>query len=221
MLELLTEKFSLFSGVFGASDEVLGTIESGVDFEKRILSIYQECRTPEEIDAAFQALQVEMDETIRARLDDTRKQLFEHFDEEVHQRLKLQLEDTKAQLDRFSKRFWSITRFILGKRANFDEPALTFDLEQPPREDISRGRYHLLSKSAPRTSERQVRSVTRFYTASPIRSANWSSTTQSGLTTSGTCRLRRDPPPRENSCGRGPTRTERISDADPTGDRLV
>ena len=105
-IELLTEKFNLFSGVFGASDEVLGTIESGVDFEKRILSIYQECRTPEEIDAAFKALQTEMDETIRTRLNDTRKQLFEHFDEEVHQRLKLQLEDTKAQLDRFSKRFW-------------------------------------------------------------------------------------------------------------------
>ena len=94
-----------------------------------------------------------MDETIRARLDDTRKQLFEHFDEEVHQRLKLQLEDTKAQLDRFSKRFWSITRFILGKRANFDETALAFDLEQPPREDISRGRYHLISKSTPRANE--------------------------------------------------------------------
>src|SRR5271157_6057163 len=153
VLELLTEKFNLFSGVFGASDEVLGTIESGVDFEKRILSIYQECRTPEEIDAAFQALQTEMDETIRTRLSDTRKQLFEHFDEEVHQRLKLRLEDTKAQLDRFSKRFWSITRFILDKRANFDEPALAFDLEQPPRDDISRGRYHLISKSAPRASE--------------------------------------------------------------------
>ena len=34
--ELLAEKFRLFSGVFGASDEVLGAIESGVDFEKRI-----------------------------------------------------------------------------------------------------------------------------------------------------------------------------------------
>ena len=44
VLELLGEKFNLFNGVFGASDEVLGTIESGVDFEKRILTIYQECR---------------------------------------------------------------------------------------------------------------------------------------------------------------------------------
>jgi len=36
-----------------ASDEVLGAIKSGVDFEKRTLAIYQQCRTPEEIDAAF------------------------------------------------------------------------------------------------------------------------------------------------------------------------
>ncbi|MCX5636128.1 MAG: SNF2-related protein, partial [Planctomycetota bacterium] len=39
--QLLSEKFQLFSGVFGASDEVLGSIESGVDFEKRIAEIYQ------------------------------------------------------------------------------------------------------------------------------------------------------------------------------------
>jgi SNF2 family DNA or RNA helicase len=55
VLELLGEKFSLFSGVFGASDDVLGSIESGVDFEKRILAIYQECRTSDEIEAAFQS----------------------------------------------------------------------------------------------------------------------------------------------------------------------
>jgi len=39
VLELLDEKFNLFNGVFGASDAVLGTIDSGVDFEKRILII--------------------------------------------------------------------------------------------------------------------------------------------------------------------------------------
>ena len=42
---LLAEKFQLFDGVFGASDEVIGAIESGVDFEKRIVAIYQQCRT--------------------------------------------------------------------------------------------------------------------------------------------------------------------------------
>ena len=51
--ELLEQKFQLFSGVFGSSDEVLGAIESGVDFEKRIAEIYQTCKTTEEIRAAF------------------------------------------------------------------------------------------------------------------------------------------------------------------------
>ena len=153
VLELLTEKFSLFNGVFGASDEVLGTIESGVDFEKRILAIYQECRTPEEIDAAFHALQHEMDERIRTRMDDTRRMLFEHFDEDVHERLRLELEDAKAQLDRFGKRFWSVTRFMLDDRARFDDNTLAFDLDRPPGEDIPAGRYHLISKSRPRAEE--------------------------------------------------------------------
>ena len=34
--ELLKLKFKIFDGVFGASDEVLGAIENGVDFERRI-----------------------------------------------------------------------------------------------------------------------------------------------------------------------------------------
>ena len=153
VLELLGEKFSLFSGVFGASDEVLGTIESGVDFEKRILAIYQECRTSEEIDAAFRNLQAEMDEQIRTRMDDTRRTLFEHFDEDVHQRLRLQLDDTKAHLDRFGQRFWSLTRFILDGRARFDDDALAFDLERPPRTEIAAGRYHLISKSHPKSAQ--------------------------------------------------------------------
>ena len=47
--ELLDQKFKLFNGLFGSSDEVLGSIESGVDFEKRIADIYQNCKTAEEI----------------------------------------------------------------------------------------------------------------------------------------------------------------------------
>jgi hypothetical protein len=149
VLELLGEKFSLFNGVFGASDDVLGTIESGVDFEKRILAIYQECRTSEDIEAAFQKLQEEMDESIRARMDDTRRKLFERFDEDVHQRLRIKLADAKAQLDRVGQRFWSLTQFILDDRARFDDGILAFDLTRPPRTDLAAGRYHLISKSQP------------------------------------------------------------------------
>jgi len=151
VLELLEEKFRLFSGVFGASDEVLGTIESGVDFEKRILTIYQECRTPEEIDAAFKELQEELEEKIRNRLKEAERTLFEHFDEDVHERLRLRLADAQAQLDRVGKRFWALTRFMLKDRARFDDAALAFQLYDPPRDDIRPGRYRLISKTAPRS----------------------------------------------------------------------
>jgi len=153
VLELLGEKFKLFAGIFGASDDVLGSIESGVDFEKRILAIYQECRTPEEIEVAFVALQAELDEQIRSRLDEARRTLFERFDEDVHQRLRLRLADAQAQLDRIGRRFWSLTRWMLDGRASFDDAALAFDLERSPREGIPEGRYHLISKSKPQGSD--------------------------------------------------------------------
>jgi superfamily II DNA/RNA helicase len=149
VLELLSEKFKLFNGVFGASDEVLGSIESGVDFEKRILAIYQQCRTPAEIDAAFKQLQEEMDEQIRTRLDDTRRSLLEHFDEDVHERLRLRLADTKAQLDRVSKRFWAITQAVLSGKALFNDEQLTFQIDQAICDGAMPGRYHLISKARP------------------------------------------------------------------------
>ena len=145
---LLTEKFNLFNGVFGASDDVLGSIESGVDFEKRILAIYQDCRTPDEISAAFDALQAELDEQIKSRMDDTRKALLEHFDEDVHARLRLQLENAREQLDRVGRAFWGLTEFVLQDRARFDEEALTFELTAPPTPAIHKGRYHLISRNA-------------------------------------------------------------------------
>lgn len=147
--ELLSEKFNLFNGVFGASDEVLGSIESGVDFERRVLAIYQQCRTTEEIDAAFKQLQTEMEESIKVRMDDTRKVLLEQFDEDVHGRLKMRLSDARSNMDRIGRLFWTLTRFILASHASFDDDALTFDLERPPKAEFKPGRYHLISKSQP------------------------------------------------------------------------
>lgn len=145
---LLTEKFNLFDGVFGASDEVLGTIESGVDFEKRILAIYQDCRTPEAIAAAFDELQAQLEEQIHSRMEDTRRALLENFDEDVHARLKLRLADAREQLDRVGRKFWDLTGVILSDRATFDEVNLAFDLVSPPAADIRPGRYHLISRNS-------------------------------------------------------------------------
>ena len=147
VLELLTAKFNLFNGLFGASDEVLGQLESGVDFEKRILNIYQQCRTSDEIETAFRQLQDELEEQINSRIDETRQTLLEHFDEDVHTRLRLRLEDAQDQLDRIGQRFWQITEHVLDGRSDFDEKSLAFDLHTPPTSEIRSGRYHLISKT--------------------------------------------------------------------------
>ena len=70
--------------MFGASDEVLGAIESGVDIERRIAQVFQTCRGAEQIMAAFDRLQADLDEQIQARMAETREALLEHFDQDVH-----------------------------------------------------------------------------------------------------------------------------------------
>ena len=145
--ELLEQKFNLFNGVFGASDEILGQIESGVDFEARILDLYQRCRSREEIDAAFTALQQEMEESITHQLDKTRRLLLEHFDQDVQARLRTRLEDARQQLNRIGHFFWELTRYQLADQARFNDAGLQFDLVQSPLPQVPAGRYALASRS--------------------------------------------------------------------------
>jgi len=127
--ELLSTKFNLFEGVFGASDEVLGSIESGVDFEKRILQIYQTCRDDKAIEEAFNKLQDEFSDKIEETTLQTRQSLLDNFDEDVHLRLKnTELRSTDTA-DRFSSLFWSITKAELSHAAEFDDAKKEFSYE--------------------------------------------------------------------------------------------
>lgn len=144
--DLLQEKFKLFEGVFGASDEVLGIIESGIDFEKRILGIYQTCRTPAAIDEAFTTLRKEMDEKIQSRMQRAKLDVMTHLDEDVRSRLRFHLNDTESQLDRTGKMFWRLSRYILKDEAKFDNDNCVFDLLHPMTADVKPGRYHLITK---------------------------------------------------------------------------
>lgn len=118
--ELLSEKFQLFEGVFGASDEVLGSIESGVDIERRIGEIYQRCRTHEEIDRDFEQLQLDFAGDIDSAMAATRTKLIEHFDAQVHDRLKVQLDASRGAVDRHQELLFGVLRFALQGRASVD-----------------------------------------------------------------------------------------------------
>ena len=145
VFELLDAKLKLFDGVFGASDDVLGALESGIDFEKRIHAIYQNCRTPAEINAAFDALQRELDKEINASLSDARSKLFEHFDPEVRRTLKLRNDASRSQLNQYGEWLWMLTKFELGDSASYDTRKHGFQLSATPAglPKVPRGPYVL------------------------------------------------------------------------------
>lgn len=130
------------NGVFGASDEVLGAVESGVDFEKRIAGIYQKCRTPQQIEFEFDQLQRDLDEEITAGQRDAREKLLDNFDQEVVEKVKVQ---STGLLDRFNDRLWQLTRHLLASFARFDEREYSFYLTSNPfpGETIHPGPYRL------------------------------------------------------------------------------
>ena len=140
VFELLSEKFRLFDGVFGASDEVLGALESGVDLERRIAQVYQECRTSDEIRAAFDRLREELEDQVRARMASTRQLLLDNLDEEVTSRLRIHRDQTKASLDDCGRLLLDLTRVEAGSHATFDPEAPRFRYDGP---DGDAGLYHL------------------------------------------------------------------------------
>jgi ERCC4-related helicase len=150
--ELLAQKFRLFEGVFGASDEVLGAIGSGVDFERRIADIYQNCRNPGEIKASFEQLQLELSGEINEAMVKTRQILLENFDEEVQDKLRVRAEESRSARSRYERMLMDLSRAELGDCASFDDDG--FNLRRTPEgiaasglSGIELGRYELPRRS--------------------------------------------------------------------------
>ena len=125
--ELLQKKFKLFEGVFGASDEVLGTIERGIDFEKKVLEIVQNARSDEEVQSSFDLLQEEMEEKIDEDMINARQKLMDNMDQDVVSRLKSRKGVIENTLDDYTQRLLIVARAEL--------PDAEFHGEQSPRFD--------------------------------------------------------------------------------------
>ncbi len=152
VFQLLQEKFRLFDGVFGASDEVLGVLESGVDFEKRISGIYQSCRTGDEINEAFDRLQQELEGQIQLAMRDAANKLFENFDAEVSQKLRVVNEQTKERRTHFNDMLWRLSQFELSDYATFGLEDSVFVLNTLPTgipEQVPLGTYRMRPEQPP------------------------------------------------------------------------
>ena len=136
--QLLDQKFNLFKGVFGASDEVLGVIERGVDIERSIFQIVQSARNQTEIDLAFDKLQEDLQAQISDQILDARKRLLENVDERVIDRLKSRGQEIKQRLSDFecqllyvARAELSDARFHADNERRFDYRGETYTAEWP------------------------------------------------------------------------------------------
>lgn len=139
--ELLKDKLNLFDGMFWSSDEILWQLENGIDIERKFLEIMQTCRTPEQIDSAFDKLQNDMKEVIEIKLWDTRKKVIDSFDEDVVARLKESNKESALVLSNTKKFFWNVSKEILKEYADFDDDSFSFDLKKSPIKDIDIWKY--------------------------------------------------------------------------------
>ncbi len=119
VLELLQEKLHLFNGLFGSSDEVLGALESGLDFQKKILEIYQSCSTPEEYEKAFVELQESLKDIISQTALQYRNLLLENTDQSVIALFKKIKVETGQVISDFDKDLLSICKLTLGNKLKF------------------------------------------------------------------------------------------------------
>lgn len=126
--DLLSQKFRLFDEVFGVSDSILGTLEEGRDIAKSIIDIYTQCRSNEEINAAFDSLQDQFRDDIDKAIEQTKADLLENFDEDLQAYFSDILNSAQASINEVEKMFWRLTKCILSGQAIFDDDSWSFSL---------------------------------------------------------------------------------------------
>jgi superfamily II DNA/RNA helicase len=163
ILELLTDKFKLFTSVFGASDQVLGQIEDGLDFEKQISRILNSCRTEAEISKAFDELAAEFKDEIELEMSQAKARVFDNLDPNVQDRLKSYDEQSGDVLNKFERLLLAVTRRELAQFASFEGDGRNFVLNSAPSDGIPVGAYYFKSQPAPHAHQyRYASDLARF-----------------------------------------------------------
>src|SRR3990167_7747443 len=130
--ELLSEKIKLFGNLFDFSDKVLGTeiqtddgydvreialgsLDSGVGFEKKVLNFYQKCRTKEQIEKEFNQLELDLSNEIEEKFENTQRKVIQHFDKEVREKLRIRNQKISEMLNAFDRDLESYIKAVFGE----------------------------------------------------------------------------------------------------------
>lgn len=125
--EILAQKFELFEGVFGASDKAIGLLESGENFEKRILQIYQQCSNKKEFNREFTGLEKELERKRGVRALQLRSMLSKTNEEEHRNAFKQRMEDVQKYFT--DREYWNS---VIGNTAG--KYPMLYELKKKPAE---------------------------------------------------------------------------------------
>lgn len=140
ILDLLADKFNLFKDTFGASNDVLGAIENGIDFERTISDILNTCRTDEEISQRFEQLQEQFKDEITTEQHAARARVFNGLDPHVQDRFQRYSEKAQDAFNSFERMFMGLTRYELRNNAEFEDEHV-FTLGTAPTRGVETGIY--------------------------------------------------------------------------------
>ncbi len=129
--ELLKVKIKLFGNLFDFSDKILGTeeqtndgyevreialgsLDSGVGFERKVLNIYQKCRTKEQIEKEFNQLELDLSNEIEEKFENTQRKVIQHFDEEVREKLRIRSIEISKMLNKFDRDLERYIKFVFN-----------------------------------------------------------------------------------------------------------
>ena len=152
ILDLLANKFNLFKNTFGPSNEVLGAIEDGFDFEQQISKILNTCRTDDEINQKFAELQNQFKDQIKSEHESYRAKVFDSLDPNVQDRFKRYDNEAKEAFNNFERLFMNLTRYQLRNFANFEDDHI-FNLHSKPTPDAQTGTYFYKTNRVPHAKQ--------------------------------------------------------------------
>jgi len=172
ILELLATKFHLFESVFGASDEVLGAIEDGLNFETTISELLNRCKTSAEIDQAFKELEEQYSTDISREMRAAKAKVFDNLDPHVQDRLKAYDTQSGDVLNKFERLLLVVTKHQLRDHATFEDDGRNFLLHTAPVSQVPTGPYYFKSRPLQHAHQYRYASPLAQHVVSASKAAN-------------------------------------------------
>lgn len=126
LYNILQNKFKLFDGIFGASDEILGSLYDGVEFERAVSEIFQNCRTEREIEEAFDVLQARLGEQKEEKLRAAEQLVLDNLNPSIAEKLRVIKASADKYIEHQKHSLWELTKAVLGDKYFFNEDLKKF-----------------------------------------------------------------------------------------------